>query len=347
MSRRSIVVEGPLAFRTARIAAAQRADSGLQIFTLPLLAARLAGGFNRPARSQDLDPAIRAALAAGGLTELEGIRQLPGTTRSIARTLAKVWQADLDLEGLASHNARLAELAEVERRVRANLPAGVLTPRDLRDAAIAHAAHAAAALGSIDIDQLSEIASVWRPLLATLAKTVPLAWRNPGTSDANWFPGQLITSDREMAADISLVSCANPRAEAVEALRWMRELIASGRARPDEIAICATATEDWDEHFLVLVADADLPLHFSHGVPVLASREGQACAALADVLLNGLGQDRLRRLFGHAAGRSRALADLPADWSLGLQPGAALFEIDQWQRALDEATTISPLDSTI
>ena len=61
-------------------------------------------------------------------------------------------------------------------------------------------------------------------------------------------------------------------------------------------------------------------------------------AALADVLLNGLGQDRLRRLFGHAAGRSRALADLPADWSLGLQPGAALFEIDQWQRALDEAT---------
>jgi hypothetical protein len=73
-------------------------------------------------------------------------------------------------------------------------------------------------------------------------------------------------------------------------------------------------------------------------VPVLASREGQACAALADVLLNGLGQDRLRRLFGHAAGRSRALADLPADWSLGLQPGAALFEIDQWQRALDEAT---------
>lgn len=338
MKRRSIVVEGPLAFRTARIAAARRAESGLQIFTFPLLAARLAGGFNRPARSQDLDPAIRAALEAGGLTELEGIRQLPGTTRSIARTLAKVWQADLDLQRLASRNARLAELAEIERRVRANLPAGVLTSRDLRDAALARVADAPATLGSIDIDQLSEIASVWRPLLATLGKTVPLAWRNPGTSGANWFPGQFVTSHREMAAGVSVVSCANPRAEAIEALRWMRELITSGRARPDEIAICATATEDWDEHFLVLVADADLPLHFSHGVPVLASREGQACAALADVLLNGLGQDRIRRLFGHAAGRSRALADLPANWSLGLQPGAALFEIDQWQRALDEAT---------
>ena len=338
MNRRSIVVEGPLALQTARMTAAQRAESGLQIFTFPLLAARLAGGFSRAARSQDLDPAIRAALEAGGFAELEGIRQLPGTTRSIARTLAKVWQADLDLEDLASHNTRLAELAEIERRVRANLPAGVLTPRDLRDAALARAAHAPATLGSIDIDQLSAIAPVWRPLLATLATTVPLAWRNPGTSDANWFPGRFISGDREMAADISVVSCANPRAEAVEALRWMRELITSGRARPNEIAICATATEDWDEHFLVLVADADLPLHFSHGVPVLASREGQACAALADVLLNGLGQDRIRRVFGHAMGRSRALADLPASWSLGLQPGAALFEIDQWQRALDEAT---------
>jgi hypothetical protein len=31
---------------------------------------------------------------------------------------------------------------------------------------------------------------------------------------------------------------------------------------------------------LVLPADAGLPLHFSHGVPALASWEGQACAVL-------------------------------------------------------------------
>ncbi len=31
---------------------------------------------------------------------------------------------------------------------------------------------------------------------------------------------------------------------------------------PEEIAICATATEEWDEHVLVLVADAGLPFHF-------------------------------------------------------------------------------------
>jgi hypothetical protein len=37
-----------------RIAAARRGESGVQIMTLPQLAARLAGGFTRPARSQDL-----------------------------------------------------------------------------------------------------------------------------------------------------------------------------------------------------------------------------------------------------------------------------------------------------
>ena len=336
MIRRTVIVEGPLAFRMRRIDAARRGEAGLQILTLPQLAARLAGGFIRPARSQDLDPAIRVALEAIGFAELERVRGLPGTTRSIAWTLAKVWQADLALQDLAGRSARLADLAEIERRVRANLAAGVLTPRDLRDAALKRVAHAPATLEFLEIDRLTAIAPVWRPLLATLAKTIPLTWRTPGALDASWFSGQVVVDDQQPHVDTSVVTCANPRAEVVEALRWMRELIASGRARPEEIAICATATEEWDEHFLVLVADAGLPLHFSHGVPVLASREGQACAALADVLLNGLSQDRIRRLFGHAR-RRRALADLPATWSYGLQPGAALFELDQWRRALDEA----------
>lgn len=338
VNRRTVVVEGPLAFQMRRIGAARRAEAGVQILTLPQLAARLAGGFIRPARSQDLDPAIRVALEAGGFAELERVRQLPGTTRSIAWTLAKVWQADLALEHLAECGARLADLAEIECRVRANLPFGVLTPRDLRNAALKRVRHAPVTLGAIEIDRLTVIAPVWRPLLTLLAKTVPLTWSNPGAADASWFAGQVVTSDRASAAAMSVVSCANLRAEVVEALRWMRDLIASGRARPEEIAICATSTEEWDEHFLVLVTDADLPLHFSHGMPVLASREGQACAALADVLLNGLSQDRIRRLFGHAAGRSRALADLPSTWSLGLQPDAGLFELDQWRRALDDTT---------
>jgi hypothetical protein len=80
LNRRTVVVEGPLAFRMRRIAAARQGETGVQIMTLPQLAARLAGGFTRPARSQDLDLAMRLALEAGGFAELESIRQLPGMT---------------------------------------------------------------------------------------------------------------------------------------------------------------------------------------------------------------------------------------------------------------------------
>lgn len=339
MNRRTVIVEGPLAFRMRRIAAARRAEAGVQIMTLPQLAARLAGGFTRPARSEDLDPAIRSALEAGGFAELESIRNLPGMTRSVAWTLTRLWSADFALPDHAHESARLQDLTTIEARVRASLPAGVLSPRDLRDAALQRVTHAPAVLGAVELDRVVRVAAVWRPLLLALAPQVPLAWRNPGDPNAAWFTGELTSDARPMPASLDIVSCASPRAEAVEALRWMRDLIASGRARPHEIAVCATATEDWDNHMLVLAADAGLPLHFSHGVPALASREGQACAALADVLLNGLSQDRVRRLFGHAAGRSRGLDALPPTWAQGLRPGAALFELEQWRRALGEAHT--------
>lgn len=337
MKRRTIVVEGPLAFRMRRIAAAHRGETGVQIMTTPQMAARLAGGFTRPAQSQDVDAAIRITLDAGDFAELESIRQLPGMTRAVARTLAKIWQADLPLLERADHSARLADIAEIERRVRSNLPKGVLTARDLRDAALMRVVNAPAVLGSVELDGVISVAPVWRPLFQALSQTVPLSWHNPGATDISWFPGEISTDQRPTVGVMEVVSCANPRAEVVEALRWMRELIASGRAKPEEIAICATSMDEWDEHFLVVAADADLPLHFSHGVPALASRDGQACGALADVLLNGLSQDHLRRLFSHAAGRSRALQELPWNWALGLQAGAALFELDQWLRALDEA----------
>ena len=42
MNRRTVIVEGPLAFRMRRIAAARQGEAGVQIMTLPQLAARLA-----------------------------------------------------------------------------------------------------------------------------------------------------------------------------------------------------------------------------------------------------------------------------------------------------------------
>ena len=210
MSRRTVVVEGPLA-------------SGVQIMTLPQVAARL--GFIRPARSQDLEPAIRTALEMDGFVELESIRQLPGMTRSIALALTRVWDADLALADRAGDNARLQDLASIEARVRANLPQGVLTPRDLRDAALQRLANAPAVLGAIEFDRVTRMAPVWRPLIETLTQTARVTWRNPGVSDLGWFSGAIETDVRPASAFVEIVSCANPRAEVAEALRWMRELI--------------------------------------------------------------------------------------------------------------------------
>lgn len=136
MNLQTVIVEGPLAFRMRRIAAARQAEAGVQIMTLPQLAARLASGFTRAARSEDLDPAIRSALDVGGFAELESIRNLPGMTRSVAWTLTRLWNADFALADHAHESARLRDLMTIEARVRACLPPGVLSPRDLRDAAL-------------------------------------------------------------------------------------------------------------------------------------------------------------------------------------------------------------------
>jgi hypothetical protein len=339
---RTVVVDGPLAFRMRRLAAARQGEVGLQITTLPLLAARLAGGFCRPAQRQDLEPAIRAALDEGGFADLEHMRTLPGTTRAIMRTLGKAWDADLSLAALAADNPRVADLGLVEQRLHAALPAGALTPALLRDAGLSRLRYAEVALGAIELDRLTRVAPVWRPLLDALSSVLPLTWRDSDLADRAWFHGSLVDDPLPSTPPPEPVSCSNPQAEVIESLRWVRELLASGRARPEEIAIAAPTTEPWDDHFLVLVASAGLPIHFSHGVPALSVREGQACAALADVLLNGLSQDRLRRLLGHTAGRGRALKDLRRDWAAGLRPEAGLFEIDHWRRALDEAAARRP-----
>jgi hypothetical protein len=63
MIRTTLVVDGPLALRMQRLAAARELAIGREIMTLPLMAARLAGGFAAAAGSDVLYPAIQAALA--------------------------------------------------------------------------------------------------------------------------------------------------------------------------------------------------------------------------------------------------------------------------------------------
>ncbi|MGW8278810.1 PD-(D/E)XK nuclease family protein [Sphingomonas aurantiaca] len=164
----------------------------------------------------------------------------------------------------------------------------------------------------------------WNTLLDVLARYVPIQWLNEVGAATS-------------PSDVSIVACGDPRGECVEALRWVRHLIASGAARPEEIAIVAASPGSYDEHMLALCRASLLPIHFSHGVPVLATRPGQACAALADVLHRGLSQARVRRVMAHG-GKAAAIRDLPPAPLSGIHREAPLDTVEQWNRALGEAS---------
>src|SRR5215831_13424904 len=172
--RRTVIVEGPLAFQTRRLEAARSGESGLQIFNFPQLAARLAGGFLYPVPPEVLEPAIKMALDEGGFSELNAVRALPGMTRAVARTLRHAWNADLDLSHIAKRDgaARLSDLACLEQRVADQLPSAALLPRALRTAALNQIHRAPVLLGPIRIEHLSWIAPLWRPLLNRLCTVV-------------------------------------------------------------------------------------------------------------------------------------------------------------------------------
>jgi hypothetical protein len=108
------------------------------------LAERLAGGFRHVVSAEELEPAIRTALGEDGFAEIEPIRTLPGMVRAIARSLRQVWESDLDLAQLAATSPRLADLALIEARVRAQLRPAAFLPRDIREAAIDRILHASA-----------------------------------------------------------------------------------------------------------------------------------------------------------------------------------------------------------
>jgi hypothetical protein len=338
--RRTVVVEGPLAFRMRRVQAAQNGEVGLQILSLPMLASRLAGGFRHLAGPEDIEPAISGVLADGGFAELEPIRALPGMTRALARTLRKIWNADLDLDQLGSRCARLADLATIQSRIRTRLSRGALLPRDLCDAALNRVRHAPAVLARVELSGVATVEPVWRPFLIALQNWVEVEWRAPPFTEHSWFSGRVTADPRfGQPREPHVVTCADPRAEVVEALRWIRDLMASERVPAADIAMAATSPEQWDGHILSLASDAELPVHFSHGIPALATRDGQRCGALADILLYGLSQERVRRLVRLSAHERTIFDQLPLDWLNGLPRDAGLLNPDHWQRALQIAST--------
>ena len=283
---------------------------------------------DRPARRQ-IDPdALKAAITkalSADLGDLDRIKELPGFPRAAAATLSKGWAAGLDLAHLAATAQleaapRLAAVARLEEEVLRRLPLSMCRPADLISAALARAPYGRVLFGRIAVLGRTEMSPVWRPLLAALAAETDVQWIAGPRHVPPWVHElgiPVVEAPRENP-EIRTESCASPRHEALEALRWARELIASTRAQPEEIAIAAASPEEWDDHFLALGAMSGLDLHFVHGRKVLTTPDGQLAAAIADVLLRGLSHTRMVRLVSLLRRYGKLLTGLPPDWAQAL-----------------------------
>jgi hypothetical protein len=323
--------------RAAVLDAARRNDHGLRVCAFEQLAARLAGGFICPIDTDALLAAVREALGATTLGELDEIKALPGMAHAAAETLRKAWRAEIDLQARAADHPRIGSLAALERAVVESLPAGMLRPGDIVAAAMARMRFAPAIFGpNVEIRGLTELSPVWRPLLRRLAEVVSVTWTAGPREVPAWLDGFAVNVVRGPTHDpkISIVSTATALHGVVEAVRWARELLASGRAKPQEIGIASTNTANYDDHVLALRADANLDIHFAHGIKAVTTRDGQVAAALADILVHGLSQNRARRLSLLSDGDRSPFASLPQGWTRILPEDAPLRSIEKWRQFL-------------
>ena len=98
-----------------------------------------------------------------------------------------------------------------------------------------------------------------------------------------------------------------------------------------QIAIATASPAEYDDHFLALRDDATLDLHFVHGVRTVTTWEGQAAAALADIVVRGLTRTRLRRL-AILSGNAKALRALPDGWLRVVPQDAPMATKAAWGR---------------
>jgi hypothetical protein len=321
--------------KEARLAAARRGLHGQQVMTFEQAASRIAGGFIRSIDDESLRNAIQIALPTTAIGELEGIKLLPGMVRAVAGTLRKVWRADISLSSRAQQHARLGAVSQIEAAVLNSLPDGMMRPSDIASAAIRRVGHARAILGPVEIDGLTELSPCWRPLLVALAAHVEVVWNAGPKSAPNWLEGTgvRVVNSAPCNPDIEAVSAATAYHESVEAIRWVRQLLASG-VPAAQIAVAAASTGEFDDHLLALRSEGNIRLHFVHGVRILATRHGQAAAALADIVVRGLSQPRFRRL-ATLCGQWPMFKDLPEGWTRVLPSDAPLSTPEAWDMLLN------------
>ncbi|RVC70000.1 PD-(D/E)XK nuclease family protein, partial [Mesorhizobium sp. M2A.F.Ca.ET.046.02.1.1] len=114
--------------------------------------------------------------------------------------------------------------------------------------------------GPIDIVGITELSPCWRPLLQAIATRTPIRWIAGPRSVPAWLDGSdvVVVQSEAPKPTTSAVSASTAYHEAIEAVRWVRGLLASGEADPADIAIASVMPADYDDHLLALRADANL-----------------------------------------------------------------------------------------
>lgn len=334
--RHTIVAHGLLAKRELRVEAARGRLNGRQIMTFEALACRLAGGFASPIDDEALRDAIQRSLPETDLGELDSIKELPGLVDAAAETLRKAWRSGVDLQARAADQPRIASIAKLEEAVLERLPASMLRPDDVVAKGMERIGLAGTLFGPIRIVGITELSPCWRPLLCAIAKQTPVTWAAGPRPVPAWLDETVVKVERSTSDEPEVVSvtASTTYHEAVEAMRWARDLVASGTAKPHEIGIAAAIPADYDDHFITLCADANLDLHFVHGVKVTTTRDGQAAAALADVLVRGLSQSKIRRLASLCRGSDSLFGNLPDGWTRILPLDSPLSSPEAWRRLI-------------
>lgn len=329
--RRSVVVHTKLAGHVLRVESARRSEIGVQILTMGQLVARMAGGLLRPVDPDVLLETARAALSAVDMGELEPIKELPGMPSAVAATFDKVWRADVRLS--ESGHPRLDALARLEDEIVSRLPASMRRPSELAELASQRLEHANSVIGPVEIHGHSEMSPCWRPFLKLLAEVVPVKWVAGARHVPPWLAETKVVVETAKAsgAAVAVRSCANQQHEVVEAFRWVRSLLAGGTPASD-IAIVASSPGDYDDHVLAQASDSALPIHFVHGVKAVTVSDGQAVAALAEMLLKGISQERLNRYLSLARG-APALHELFRQWTRLVPSDAPLTTLERWEGA--------------
>jgi len=334
--RESIIVNGTLAMRTERLKAAREGRHGVQVMAIEHMAERLAGGFLKMPDMPTLKKLISEVLPETDLGELEPIKNLPGFVAASAATLTKLWHSDSETIGQYSH-PRIDSLRELEKAVVAAMPANVRKPEDIIALAIERARHARAIFGKVVLKGMTDVHPVWRPLLIEMGTYVNVVWDLGPRKPLPWM-GALPTRNLASACTptVSGVSCASARHEAVEAARWVRSLLAGG-VDASEIAVATVSTSAYDEFMIAVDNASQLGFHFTHGIPAVNTREGQAAAALADLMLRGLTQKKVRRFVDLVGPGNGPFASLPEDWPSVMKEDAALAKLERWELMLSRS----------